>query len=187
MDDSNSWVDLLETAKITVEAGMTDRELVTVEERFGFVFAPVHRQLLAAGLPVGSGWVDWRHDPASKIQERFDWPEEGLVFDILNNDFWPRSWGPRPTADEHAVVAARAAIAQLPRLVPIYSHRYVPAAPTVEPTPVFSVYQSDVIYYGSDLSNYLAREFGARPLLGPKPGHVAFWSDLAWGAENEDL
>jgi hypothetical protein len=45
---------------------------------------------------------------------------------------------------------------------------------------VFSVYQSDIIYYGRDLTDYLNREFRSpmdrSPIVGVRP--VRFWSDL---------
>lgn len=106
---------------------------------------------------------------------------------MQNNSFWPRSWGARPQSIGEATRLARAQISRLPKLIPIFSHRYLPAAPTVEPTPVFSVHQSDVIYYGYDLADYLAHEFPQPRQPKPKPPYVPFWSDLAFGAEPEDL
>lgn len=67
-------------------------------------------------------------------------------------------------------------------------HRYLTADPKYRPSPVFSVYQADVIYYGDDLLDYVAHEFKLPP---PHPlpdrAHVPFWSDLAEGAEGRDL
>jgi hypothetical protein len=55
---------------------------------------------------------------------------------------------------------------------------------------VFSIYQTDVIYYGDDLVDYIAREFHVPPLY-PSPvvgrRRIPFWSDLAEGAEPEEL
>jgi hypothetical protein len=64
-------------------------------------------------------------------------------------------------------------------LIPVYSHRYLPA--TGDPgAPVFSVSQSDVIVYGRTLSDYLRKEWTAsraRP-LSSRARSVPFWSDL---------
>jgi hypothetical protein len=38
-----------------------------------------------------------------------------------------------------------------PRLVPVYSHRYAPAAPAPAGSPELSVHQTDIIYYGPNL------------------------------------
>jgi hypothetical protein len=71
---------------------------------------------------------------------------------------------------------------RVPKLIPVYSHRYLPAAPCDSRSPVFSVYHTDTIYYGFDLEDYLIREFigQKRPFVG-KPLHIPFWSELAEG------
>lgn len=184
---ATTWTRQLDAAGIPVDLGLRDEELTGVEQRFGFTFAPVHRSFLAQALPLGPGWVDWRRHPTRAIQDRLDWPEDGLIFDVLNSDFWPHSWGPRPSDDGQAVLIARNEIRRLPTLVPIYSHRYLPAAPTAEPTPVFSVSQSDVIVYGDDLSDYLAHEFHLPRHPDQEPAHIEFWSELAYGADNDEL
>lgn len=45
-----------------------------------------------------------------------------------------------------------------PRLIPIYAHRFTPAAPSPSESPVFSVWQTDIIYYGANLLEYLTNE-----------------------------
>jgi hypothetical protein len=54
---------------------------------------------------------------------------------------------------------------------------------------VFSVYQTDVIYYGADLGAYVAHEFRLGDEVSAKPPgvRIPFWSDLAEGAEDVDL
>lgn len=46
-----------------------------------------------------------------------------------------------------------------PKLIPLYGHRYIPIVTGVDNPPIFSVYQTDVIYYGIDLENYFRNEF----------------------------
>lgn len=163
--------------------GLSDAELASVEVRFGFEFSPDHRELLKLTLPRGERWPDWRHGDESDLEERLAWPVEGVLFDVENNVFWPKSWGPRPESIEAALAVAREQLKRVPRLVPVYSHRYLPAGPCQPRLPVFSVYQTDTIYYGVDLEDYLAREFtkhgGPRA---PDPWqYVWFWSELAEG------
>ncbi len=69
----------------------------------------------------------------------------------------------------------------------MFSHRYLPSGPQFAPSPVFSVHQTDVIFYGDDLLDYVAYEFGAPPRHPSARTHVPFWSNLAEGAENSDL
>lgn len=73
-----------------------------------------------------------------------------------------------------------------PTLVPIYSHRFMPAAPAPDRAPVLSVHGSDIIFYGSDLLDYLRNEFVRPPGMtaseplprasAPLPVHP--WTDL---------
>lgn len=72
-------------------------------------------------------------------------------------------------------------MAKAPKLIPILGHRYIPEEPHERGNPVFSVYQTDVIYYGADLEDYFRREFASAPwgagAVEPRK-RVPFWSDL---------
>ena len=183
-------VERLRAAGVKLTRGLRDREITRIEESFGLTFGPEHRALLAAALPVGTPWVDWRKASRAEIQSRLDWPVDGAIFDVLNNGFWPASWGERPSDPIAAEGHAREHLALVPMVVPIYSHRYLPAGPAPVPSPVFSIYQTDVIFYGDNLLDYVAHEFNAPPLHPAGPDgrrHISFWSDLADGAESADL
>jgi hypothetical protein len=52
-------------------------------------------------------------------------------------------------------------------------------------SPVFSLHQSDAIYYGCDLADYLKNEFGGIRVIEGTPKYVPFWSELAEGREDE--
>jgi hypothetical protein len=134
--------------------------------------------------------VDWRAPSHEEIQARLDWPVDGVIFDVHNNGFWPSSWGERATEPISVERQARERLRHVPKVVPIYSHRYLPAAPAPTPSPVLSVHQTDVIYYGDDLLDYVAHEFGSPPRHPAGPDavrRIAFWSDLAEGAESSEL
>ena len=44
-------------------------------------------------------------------------------------------------------------------MVPVYAHRYLPAGRGSFGHPVLSMWQTDVIYYGLDLADYMHQEF----------------------------
>jgi hypothetical protein len=167
------------SARVEVKRGMSEWELDHVEERWGFRFAPEHRTLLGAGLPTGSrSWPDWRDGDPEDLAERLAWPVHGVLFDVEHNGFWHPDWDPRPTGTQDALEVARTYLAKVPVMVPIHSHRYLLADADRSGTPVLSMYQTDIIYYGTDLVDYFHHEFG-RPVPTPEDHEYApipFWS-----------
>ena len=187
--DVEEVVERLRMCGVALDPGLAGDEFDTVRKQFGFEFSPDHRSLLALALPIGQSWPDWRSGDHDDLASRLAWPADGVVFDVLNNAFWPASWGRRPADDTTAEAITRVEMARVPTLIPIYSHRYLPAAPAPVGSPVFSVYQTDVIYYGDNLLDYVAHEFHIpppHPTGGNRP-RVRFWSDLAESVDDADL
>jgi hypothetical protein len=180
-----------------IKPGLTPAEFDRVEDEFGFTFADDHRAFLTIGLPVTrprpdpadltstrrEPWPDWRDGDHDKLRAQLDRPREGVLFDVENNAFWRAGWGPRPTTQSEALAIAREALNQVPVLVPVYGHRFLPAGRGTFGHPVMSIWQTDIIYYGLDLAEYIHEEFGGR---GPNyvasaeepQATVPFWRDL---------
>ena len=135
---------------VCLDPGLADSEVDAAENQYGFIFPPDLRAVLQFTLLVGEGFPNWRHDPTDFITGRLNWPLEGILFDVEHNDdIWPAEWGPRPERmDERFAVVTKLVVAA-PKLDPIYSHRYIPAEPHENGNPVYSVYQTDIIYYGT--------------------------------------
>lgn len=179
-------VQLLRERRVVLERGLSERELARAERRCGVRFAQDHRELLRLALPVGDGWLNWRARADEGVLKAVRWPLEGILFDVENDVFWPESWGERPDT-----VAVRSAIVEhhvstWPQLVPLYSHRYLPAAPFGPGAPVLSVHQTDVIVYGANLLEYAAREFGTTrslPFADLVTDGLSPWSLLAVGED----
>ena len=66
---------------VQLEPGLTDEEVERIENTFAFRFPPDLRALLQTALPVGAHFRDWRHAPQKELQERLNWPLEGMCFD----------------------------------------------------------------------------------------------------------
>lgn len=141
--------------------GLTDKEIDDTEKKYGFRFPIDLKALLQYALPVSDKWVDWRNSPEKSLRARLDWPADGICFDVEHNNFWLADWGPRPSTLSDAFTLARQRVAEAPTLIPIYSHRYIPGEPQEAGNPIFSVYQTDIIYYGVDLASYFINEFGS--------------------------
>ena len=112
------------------------------------------------------------------IRERLGWISEGICFDIERNDFWMYEWGPRPTDPVAALEVAQRQLAHAPKLIPVYSHRYLPSEPSESGNPVFSVHQTDIIYYGFDLASYFTHEFEvfSPDWAATEPREIPYWS-----------
>ena len=155
------WTRLIEILKdkIPFESGLSDSEVNRVEAEFSFRFPEDLHDFLQAGLPVGKGFPNWRHESADSIRERLANPLEGVLFDVEHNGFWLDEWGHRPDTLADAQSIVRRLVASAPTLIPIYMHRMMPDRPQLPGNPVFSVHQTDIIYYGADLRDYLLHEF----------------------------
>ena len=177
---------ILEKSGVKMTQGLSDEEFAHIERLYGIRFPPDLRQFLSIGLPVSGGWPDWRLAGEQKIRDRLAWPLEGIIYDIENNSFWCRDWGPRPTGTASAIQMASQASEAVPPMIPIFSHRYIPAVPSESGNPVFSIYQTDVIYYGANLMDYFQNEFlmafgRAEYTIASPVREIPFWSQLARG------
>ncbi|MDP2212734.1 SMI1/KNR4 family protein [Phenylobacterium sp.] len=156
--------------------GYTQSELDVAQARYGLVFPPDLIALLRDRRPVLA--YDWRSDD-EEIRAMLKRPLEGLLFDVENNALWWSEWGERPGTPEARAEVVAKVVNEAPKLIPLVSHRYLPMEPSEAGNPVFSVHQSDVIYYGGDLTNYFEREFvNPRRPLPQHIKHIRFWSDL---------
>jgi hypothetical protein len=141
------------------EPGYSQCELDAAQEKFGLVFPPDLIALLRdRRIPGGH---DWAGDEAP-IRRMLEWPLEGFLWDVEHNGLWWPEWGVRPEREAERAEVVTAVVAAAPKLIPLYSHRYLPEEPREAGNPVFSVHQSDIILYGVDLANYLERQFRDR-------------------------
>lgn len=158
--------------------GYTAAELDAAQERFNIRFPPdLVALLLTNRIPGG---YDWCGDEGP-IWDALDWPLRGLLFDVEENALWWPEWGDRPSEASKRAEVLRAIVQSAPQLIPLISHRYIPASPNEAGNPVFSIYQSDVIHYGRDLDEYLRNEFDGDYTLSEEPEpirYIPFWSDL---------
>lgn len=181
--------------------GLSEAEITAAERRHRLTFPADYRiflRTLHATTPWRTGarfaddrsmrpverpaFFDWRHDDDA-IRAALAWPLEGLLFDVENNVVWPEAWGPRPTTPLERKARLEELVAQAPRLVPVVGHRYIVP---VKPHVVLSVYQSDIIVYGSDLRSFLLAEFASLLALPRDPtwgnavaSGVPFWGGLS--------
>jgi hypothetical protein len=156
--------------------GYTMREIEDAQDRFALCFPPDLIELYLTRRPAKG--YDWRKD-FDEIERMLRWPLEGLLFDVEHNDLWLAVWGEKPFELGDRMNTVRHLVEQAPKLIPLYSHRYLPAHPCEAGNPVFSVYQSDIIYYGADLAHYIDNETRGWSAREPEAYRlIPFWSDF---------
>ena len=177
----DTFVRTLTDRGITFACGLNDSDISAAEDCWSFKFPPDLRQLLQHALPISDGFPDWRSPDSDGLRRTIEWPLDGMCFDIEHDDFWMDDWDARPDTLVAAKAIAKRAVQNAPFLIPVYSHRYLPADPCAAGNPVFSVYQTDIIFYGFDLAAYLDAEFNVpNPFPVPTaPRAIEFWREIA--------
>lgn len=157
--------------------GMSQAEIDAVEKTFGAKFPDEYRAFLAilnaTNKPaiwylfkgdtlhtapprrIFTDWVDGLND----IKRTQDDLVAGILFDVENGAFWHDDWGERPSDVDDLRARVRDLVNAAPKLIPLHSHRFLVADLDLEPTPVLSIMQSDVIYYADCIEDCLAADF----------------------------
>jgi hypothetical protein len=175
-----------------VRPGLTSHEFAEIENEFGFEFSDDHRAFLVAGLPVAPSltrpgivtlWPDWRDGDREALRSLLDGPATRLLFNVAHDRFWYDGWGTRPTDKSEALTIARERLRDVPTLVPIYRHHFLPAGHGTSGHPVLSMNDTIVLREGDDLLDYMLTEFAAprgNPLRSrSRPTTpIPFWQDL---------
>lgn len=183
---------LAQSGQYEIGPGLTGAEFSRIEQDYDFEFADDHRAFLASGLPLNrppvqgqtrhKPWPDWRNGDPGDLHEQLGWPVEGALFDVGHNALWHPSWGQRPADASQALSTARRHLSQAPKMIPVYAHRYLPAGRGTYGHPVLSIWQTDIIIYGTDLADYINHEFtGLEDGPSPdwvRPPMVPFWSEF---------
>jgi hypothetical protein len=174
----------LKTKGVLFDRGMSLSEINDTEKLYDISFPVELKHLFSVGLPVSKSFCNWRNtqeENVQRIKDLLDMPIQGLIFDLETNDFWCDDWGEKPIDIRDARCILLEKYNEAPPMIPIYGHRYIPFVPNEIDIPVFSIMQSDIIYYGTDLISYLEIEFDFKQyseLVQEKIRHVDFWSDL---------
>ncbi|OQU80634.1 hypothetical protein SORBI_3007G156101 [Sorghum bicolor] len=159
-------LDHLRAAHVPVLPGLTDLELARAEAELGFAFPPDLRAVLAAGVPSGPGFPDWRS--RSGLRAAFDLPIAAASLQIARGALWPRCWGARPADPDRALRLARSAIRRAPLLVPLFDRCFLPCRPCLAGNPVFFVTDDRVLCVGLDLLHFFTRDACFQPMLDPR-------------------
>jgi len=154
--------------------GFTQVQLDDAQARYDLIFPPDLVADLRERRLVGG--YDWSTESGA-IRKMLIWPFDMLSAQLEYGYWWP-SWGDRPSSAEARADILRKALADAPKLIPLLSHRFLPATPSESGNPVLSMYGFDTIYYGTNLDDYWKREFGELQTPIGTVRHIPFWSDI---------
>ena len=148
-------IELLKKKGVIVDKGLSDAEIGQIEQLYKIRVPQILQDLWKEGLPISKSFYNWRDfTPRNigKIKSAMDKPFNDIR-ELAGEADWNGDWGEMPASSGDIADFIRKKADAAPRLIPIYGHRYMPAA-AVENPPVFSICGLDVIIYGSDLEAY---------------------------------
>ncbi len=167
--------------EIKYERGMSESELYNVEKIYEIKFPLSLKEYLMKSLPISKGFYNWRDctdENINYIKKIMNRPLMDL-YESIEDIFWSDNWG-TIVEDEKKVDLIKEKIKSAPKLIPVFSHRYMPMIDEDNP-PIISVSDIDVIYYGENLCDYLDIEFGNKlqnEIDFEKISYIRFWSDI---------
>jgi hypothetical protein len=176
-------IEHLRSHRVVFEPGLTDAEIARVEAIYGFQFPPDFRLFLQTALPITAGFPNWRSESENELRHRYlEKPVRGILFDVEHNDFWPPAWESRPTDLGEAIAEAGPRLKEVPPVIPIRSHYFLPGEPCAEGNPVFSIRQTDITCVAPDLPSYLMSLFepeGHAKVVSRSKRVIPFWTEVA--------
>lgn len=174
---------ILTNAGITFEKGLSNEEFQKIESVYGIVFPPDLKSIYRNFLPISNQFYNWRDfsdENIEKIKRRIYCPINGILFDIEKSDFWIKDFGEKSgsiTIDLENV--KKYMEKNIPILIPIFGHRYISSYPCEVNNPVYSVVQTDIIYYGDNIYEYFEVEFANKKLSKKAKKYIPFWGEIA--------
>ena len=164
--------------------GANEQQISAVESHLDQVLPPDLRWLVANTHDPDGYFFPWVQD-VSDIDSFRDWVFRGIAAHISGAMDWLSAWGPRPEDKQERLDIFTTHFTAWPKLLPVYGHRAIPVSPTKPGNPVFSIMETDIIYYGTSLANWISIEFAnapeayARNLRIEEARHIPVWSDFA--------
>lgn len=172
---------LFKEKKVLTEPGLTPEEVETIEKLYDISFPKSLKDFLTQVLPIGEGFYNWRNvndENVARIKSAISCPKE-QIYEMVKRHNGENQSGKQEEENEKIIREFREELAQAPKLIPIYEHRYMPMVG--DNPPVLSVYGIDIIYYGKDLYDYFEVEFESKKQCEIDFSDIAqieFWSDM---------
>jgi hypothetical protein len=173
--------------------GLTESEILKIEEIYEIMFPKSLREFYQAGVPCSDTryefprWTDYSVENISKIKSYWlKGPIDRLLPHVTMYDYWIHEWGKRPESPEDVVREFTKIAQKAPKLIPIHYNAYMTMLIGVDDPPVISAVEFDVVYGLHNLQDYLESYFleddynlARKERLAKKDRtYIPFWSDI---------
>ena len=158
--------------------GLSDEEIDTLEKQWSLQFPPDYRLFLkylhCIDKPITIATYDgdtrkiipcdsilfhnWQRD-AESIQMAYQQLADDLTYEVLNNNAWKPGWGRKPVTRYGQSQQIEKLVAEAPKLIPVYGHRFLLTEPCVAGNPIITLRQSKMVIYSPDLFFFLCKDF----------------------------
>ncbi|RDY26896.1 hypothetical protein [Lachnotalea glycerini] len=175
-------ISFLKEKGVIIEKGLSKSDIIYIEKEYEISFPEEWKQLYSIGLPISKGFYNWRNNSSENIKyikEIINTPVMELSENTDDID-WCEEWGEEPTEIEKRRKIINEKLRSAPKIIPIYSHRYLACIETKQ-NPIFSICGTDVVYYGENLLSYFEIEFGSKEyntMNYENISYIPFWSDM---------
>lgn len=174
----------LQIMGVVFDDGLKPNEIKEIEGFYNVVFPIELRELYSKGLPISEGFYNWRDKSRANvniINFMLNNPITEIVQDLRDGLVWCDQWGKKPLKYEDSYALMMLHYREAPKLIPVYSHRYIPYMVEIDKVPIFSIHGTDIIYYGTDLISYLEVEFHLKKyddIANAQYPYIPFWSNF---------
>jgi hypothetical protein len=161
------------------DRGYNEAQIERIQNQWRLQFPPDLIEAYRQRRYLSDYDFDWLKTDPEEVQAMLNWPRVGLWCDVEEAGYWWPEWGERPQNGADLKARFADVTAGAPTLIPIGGHRYLPSEPCQSGNPVFSVWQSDIICYGSDLADWQMREEKDLESFSGRAREIRFWSEAA--------
>ncbi len=157
-------------------------QIEKIESLYGIKFPKTLAEFYMLGVPTDAdgyfpSWLDMSNENVEAINARIREPKESLWADVKDG-FWLPLWGERPQCDDAFEARFCEIMRGAPALIPIYGRRCVCAVDGVDDPPVISASGGSTIVCGSNLADFLSREFSGKDGVAGASVRIPFWSGI---------
>lgn len=103
---------------------------------------------------------NWQKD-TNTLENAYQQIIDDISYDVLHNNIWMPGWGRKPITKFGQRQQIEALIANAPKLIPVYGHRFLLTEPYAGEfaNPVLSIYHADATIYTANLYQFLCKDF----------------------------